>query len=181
MEHTLTFCLAYNSMGVLIIQKRKLVLLFKIGSHSVLRFKSSFCVFVLFFRNYAVYALFLFFSPLVAPPKYYSIKYYYLLVLKFSKRDTAVVAAPDGTIYLVEISSGNALWSFASGSSIYSSYQALHHHEGGESNNATDEGDLHDREGERKNATTEGDDFFIDVGEDWQLYVHGNGLKKVVS
>ncbi|KAL3514882.1 hypothetical protein ACH5RR_027599 [Cinchona calisaya] len=79
-----------------------------------------------------------------------------------SKRDTAVVAAPDGTIYLVEISSGKVLWSFASGSSIYSSYQAHHHHEG-----------------ERNNATAEGDDFFIDIGENWELFVHGNDLKKV--
>ncbi|XP_071922923.1 serine/threonine-protein kinase/endoribonuclease IRE1b-like isoform X1 [Coffea arabica] len=79
-----------------------------------------------------------------------------------SKHDTAVVAAPDGTIYLVEINSGKVLWSFASGSPIYSSYQAVHHNEG-----------------QRNNATTWADDFFIDIGEDWQLYVNGNGLKNV--
>lgn len=73
-----------------------------------------------------------------------------------------MVAAPDGTIYLVEISSGKVLWSFASGSSIYSSYQAVHH-DGGE----------------RNNATAWADDFFIDIGEDWQLYVNGSGLKNV--
>ena len=100
----------------------------------------------------------------VQPAEYYSIKCYYLLGLKFSKHDTAVVAAPDGTIYLVEINSGKVLWSFASGSAIYSSYQAVHHNEG-----------------QRNNATTWADDFFIDIGEDWQLYVNGNGLKNVVS
>lgn len=82
------------------------------------------------------------------------------LGLKISKHDTAVVAAPDGTIYLVEIKSGTILWSFASGSSIYSYHQA--------------------GEGEMHNASREDNNFYIDIGEDWELYVHGNGFKKVV-
>lgn len=73
------------------------------------------------------------------------------------------MAAPDGTVYLVEIHSGKVLWSFKSGPSIYSSYQALPSHEG----------DGH-------NASRHSDDFFVDCGDDWELYMHGNGLKKVV-
>ncbi|KAM7513975.1 hypothetical protein LguiA_003558 [Lonicera macranthoides] len=78
------------------------------------------------------------------------------------KHDTALVAAPDGTVYLVEIHSGKVLWSFKSGPSIYSSYQALP-----------------SREGDGHNASRHSDDFFIDCGDDWELYMHGNGLKKV--
>ncbi|CAI9115226.1 OLC1v1016069C1 [Oldenlandia corymbosa var. corymbosa] len=78
-----------------------------------------------------------------------------------SKRDTAVVAAPDGTIYLVEVSSGKILWSFSSGPSIYSTYKSL-----------PDDG------GEREKSDVAGD-FYIDIGDDWQLYVHGNGIPKV--
>lgn len=65
------------------------------------------------------------------------------------------MAALDGTIYLVEINSRKILWSFTSGQSIYSSYQALPNH-------------------------FAPDDFFIDCGDDWGLYVHGPGHKKVV-
>jgi outer membrane protein assembly factor BamB len=83
--------------------------------------------------------------------------------LKIRKHDTAVVATPDGTIYFVEINSGTILWSFASGSSIYAYHQALPHHEG-----------------EMHNASTDDDNFYLDIGEDWELYVHGNGFKKVV-
>ncbi|KAL9171815.1 hypothetical protein ABFS82_03G005100 [Erythranthe guttata] len=79
-----------------------------------------------------------------------------------SKHDTAIVAAPDGTVYLVEIGSGKILWSFSSGPSIYSSYQKIPDHEG-----------------EKLNTSTDGDNFYIDCGEDWELYMHGTGLKKV--
>ncbi|KAK4428316.1 Serine/threonine-protein kinase/endoribonuclease IRE1b [Sesamum alatum] len=78
------------------------------------------------------------------------------------KHDTAIVAAPDGTVYLVEIGSGKVLWSFSSGPSIYSSYQQVPNHEG-----------------EKLNASADGDNFYIDCGEDWELYMHGTGLKKV--
>lgn len=87
-----------------------------------------------------------------------------LIRLKISKRDAAVVVAPDGTIYLVDVSSGRILWSFSSGSSIYSAYQALPQDAG-----------------ERNKSTADGDDFYIDIGEDWELYVHGNGIEKVVG
>ncbi|CAA0807032.1 Serine/threonine-protein kinase/endoribonuclease IRE1b [Striga hermonthica] len=79
-----------------------------------------------------------------------------------SKHDTAILAAPDGTVYLVEIGSGKILWSFSSGPSIYSSYQQLPKYEG-----------------EKLNASAESDNFYIDCGEDWELYLHGTGLKRV--
>ncbi|KAL0361875.1 UNVERIFIED_CONTAM: hypothetical protein Sradi_3872000 [Sesamum radiatum] len=78
------------------------------------------------------------------------------------KHDTAIVAAPDGTVYLVEIGSGKVFWSFSSGPSIYSSYQQVPNHEG-----------------EKLNASADGDNFYIDCGEDWELYMHGTGLTKV--
>ncbi|KAL3655153.1 hypothetical protein CASFOL_000939 [Castilleja foliolosa] len=79
-----------------------------------------------------------------------------------AKHDTAIVAAPDGTVYFVEIGSGKVLWSFSSGPSIYSSYQHFPNHEG-----------------EKLNASADGDNFYIDCGEDWELYLHGTGLKDV--
>ncbi|KAH0681506.1 hypothetical protein KY284_022591 [Solanum tuberosum] len=82
-----------------------------------------------------------------------------LLPLK-PKRDTAIVAAPDGTVHLLDLKSGEDIWAFRSGASIYSSYQSLY-------------------QGDRNNATIEDDNFYIDCGEDWKLYVHGNGLEKV--
>ncbi|OVA00646.1 Protein kinase domain [Macleaya cordata] len=42
-----------------------------------------------------------------------------------AKQDTFLLAHNDGTIYKVESESGKVMWSFSSGSSIYSSYQAL--------------------------------------------------------
>lgn len=72
------------------------------------------------------------------------------------------MAALDGTIYLVETNSRKILWSFPSGQSIYSSYQALPNH------------------GSDNDSISEMDDFFIDCGDDWGLYVHGLGSKKVV-
>ncbi|KAK6793121.1 hypothetical protein RDI58_012202 [Solanum bulbocastanum] len=84
-----------------------------------------------------------------------------LLPLK-PKRDTAIVAAPDGTVHLLDLKSGEDIWAFRSGASIYSSYQSLS-----------------DYQGDGNNATIEDDNFYIDCGEDWKLYVHGNGLEKV--
>lgn len=69
----------------------------------------------------------------------------------FSKHDIALVAALDGTIYLMEASSRKLLWSFRSGSPIYSSYQAIL------------DGD---------NDKQPRNDFFIDCGDDWELYRH---------
>ncbi|XP_057793249.1 serine/threonine-protein kinase/endoribonuclease IRE1b-like [Salvia miltiorrhiza] len=34
-------------------------------------------------------------------------------------------------------------------------------------------------EGEKLNTSADGDNFYIDCGEDWELYLHGTGLKKV--
>ncbi|WOG99840.1 hypothetical protein DCAR_0519196 [Daucus carota subsp. sativus] len=68
-----------------------------------------------------------------------------------NKHDRALVVAPDGTISLMDVSSKKIIWSFASGPSIYSLYQALPDHEG-------DNGS-----------------FFIDLGQDdWELYMHVN-------
>ncbi|KAL8523998.1 hypothetical protein ACS0TY_013817 [Phlomoides rotata] len=80
-----------------------------------------------------------------------------------TKHETAILAAPDGTVYLVEVGSGKILWSFSSGPSIYSSYQQFPNHEG-----------------EKFNASTDSDNFYIDCGEDWELYMHGTGIKKVL-
>ncbi|XAR61521.1 Non-specific serine/threonine protein kinase [Bertholletia excelsa] len=76
------------------------------------------------------------------------------------KQNTVLVAALDGTIYLVEINSRKILWSFASGSSIYSSYQAR-------PDLNTDDHDASELPGK-----------YIDFGDDWELYVHGPGYKK---
>ncbi|GAA0140298.1 endoribonuclease [Lithospermum erythrorhizon] len=80
--------------------------------------------------------------------------------MKIRKSDSVIVAAPDGTIYLVDRNSGNAAWSFATGVPIYSSYQALP----SQDNELT--------------SPAEGDNFYVDCGEDWELYIHGNGIKK---
>ncbi|XP_057958647.1 serine/threonine-protein kinase/endoribonuclease IRE1a isoform X3 [Malania oleifera] len=77
-----------------------------------------------------------------------------LLSLK-STHDTALVAALDGTIYLVESFSGKVLWSFNSGQSIYSSYQAP-------VNQDTDE----------ENASGLSSSLFFDCGDDWELYMY---------
>ncbi|KAK4430372.1 Serine/threonine-protein kinase/endoribonuclease IRE1a [Sesamum alatum] len=72
--------------------------------------------------------------------------------------DTALVAALDGTIYLLEVGSMRPLWSFSSGSQIYSSYQAP----------------VSDKE----NASGVESNYFIDCGDDWELYAH-NSLGKL--
>lgn len=81
---------------------------------------------------------------------------------KISTHDTAIVAAPDGMVYFVEISSGQIVSSFSSGPSIYSSYQTL----------PSDEGEKFD-------SSADGDNFYIDCGKDWELYLHAKGFNKV--
>ncbi|KAL0462395.1 UNVERIFIED_CONTAM: hypothetical protein Slati_0127100 [Sesamum latifolium] len=66
-----------------------------------------------------------------------------------TKGDTALVAALDGTIYLLEVGSMRPLWSFSSGPQIYSSYQAP----------------VSDKE----NASGVESNYFIDCGDDWEL------------
>lgn len=68
--------------------------------------------------------------------------------------NTALVAALDGKIHLVETKSREVLWSFASGPSIYSSYQAPMKHDNDD-----------------ENASHLGG-FYIDCGDDWALYMH---------
>lgn len=76
-------------------------------------------------------------------------------LLSVSKEhDTALVAALDGTIHLVEPKSGKDLWSFTSGPSIYSSYQASVEHDD-----------------DKENISRLGS-FFIDCGDDWALYMN---------
>ncbi|KAG5529952.1 hypothetical protein RHGRI_030356 [Rhododendron griersonianum] len=78
-------------------------------------------------------------------------------LLSISKEhDTALVAALDGTIHLVEPKSGKDLWSFISGPSIYSSYQATVEHD-----------DDDDKENISRLSS-----FFIDCGDDWALYMN---------
>lgn len=69
--------------------------------------------------------------------------------------DTALVAALDGTINLVYRESGRVIWSFSSGSPIYSSYQAPINHDD-----------------DKENASVPGGSYFVDCGDDWKLYAH---------
>ncbi|KAJ0025895.1 hypothetical protein Pint_09200 [Pistacia integerrima] len=71
------------------------------------------------------------------------------------KADVALVASLDGTIHFIDTKLGKRLWSFSSGRPIYSSYQdSLNHNAYG---------------------------FYIDVGEDWNLYVHNTRLGKTTK
>ncbi|XP_073293602.1 serine/threonine-protein kinase/endoribonuclease IRE1a [Primulina huaijiensis] len=65
--------------------------------------------------------------------------------------DTALVASLDGTIYLLEVGSLKPLWSFSSGPEIYSSYQAP-----------------------VSNVSGLGSNYYIDCGDDWELYAHNS-------
>lgn len=70
------------------------------------------------------------------------------------------MTALDGTIYLLEVGSMNPLWSFSSGPQIYSSYQAP----------------VNDKENSSELENT----YYIDCGDDWELYAH-NSLGKLVN
>lgn len=67
--------------------------------------------------------------------------------------DTVLVAALDGTINLVYRDSGRIIWSFASGSPIYSAYQAPITHDD-----------------DNENASAPGGGYFVDCGDDWKLF-----------
>lgn len=69
------------------------------------------------------------------------------------------MAALDGTIYLLEVGSMQPLWSFSSGPQIYSSYQAP----------VNDKG----------NSSEIENNYYIDCGDDWELYAH-NSIGKLV-
>ncbi|XP_022858430.1 uncharacterized protein LOC111379303 [Olea europaea var. sylvestris] len=77
-----------------------------------------------------------------------------------TETDTALVAGLDGTIYLLELGSTKPLWSFSSGQTIYSSYQAS----------------VNDTE----NVSGIGGHYFIDCGDDWELYAHNSLGGKLV-
>uniref|UniRef100_M0ZMC6 non-specific serine/threonine protein kinase n=1 Tax=Solanum tuberosum TaxID=4113 RepID=M0ZMC6_SOLTU len=89
------------------------------------------------------------------------------LLTELKKPETALFAELDGTVSLREQNSLNTmkppLWSFSSGSSIYSSYQAPVNYNNG------------------KEASSDiGSGYFIDCGrgDDWELYAH-NRLGKL--
>ncbi|KAF2312521.1 hypothetical protein GH714_034948 [Hevea brasiliensis] len=67
-----------------------------------------------------------------------------------------LVALPNGTIYFEDTASGKVFWSFSSGAPIYSSYQAPFH-----------------QDKDKENASGPRTGFFVDYGDDWQLYAHG--------
>ena len=72
------------------------------------------------------------------------------------KPATALVAALDGTVYLVDSDSGRVFWSFSTGSPIYYSYHVP-------INNPS------------HNFTA-----FVECGDDWELIVHDAHLGKQV-
>lgn len=81
------------------------------------------------------------------------------------KQDVALVAALDGTVYLVDTKLRKIRWSFSTGQPIYSSYQA----------NLESEEDLHN-----SNASELSRDlYYIDCGDDWELYVHSKRFGKL--
>ncbi|KAJ7966988.1 putative Kinase [Quillaja saponaria] len=85
-----------------------------------------------------------------------------------SERDVAIVAALDGNLYLVDTKTWKILWSFSSGRPIYSSYQAI----------------VNSKNDQNNTSTLSDDDYFIDCGDDWELYVynkHGGKRKLPTS
>ncbi|KAJ0098238.1 hypothetical protein Patl1_29292 [Pistacia atlantica] len=81
-----------------------------------------------------------------------------LLSLPHGKRATRIGAALDGKVSMRD-DNGRVVWSFATGSPIYTSYQAPLNQ---------------DNASERTNT------FFIDCGDDWGLYAHGHlGIMKL--
>ncbi|KAJ7944037.1 putative Kinase [Quillaja saponaria] len=77
------------------------------------------------------------------------------------KRSTALVAALDGTLYMVESGSMKIIWSFPTGPPIYSSYQAP---------------DNNDKD---KESVSGSNIRSIECGEDWDLYMQTEHLVKV--
>ena len=80
-----------------------------------------------------------------------------------SKHSTALIAGLDGTVHLVESNSKRVIWSFESGTPIYTSYQAT----SGQDN-------------DKENASDPSGRFFIDCGDDWDLYMHSEHFGKTV-
>ncbi|KAK6924587.1 KEN domain, partial [Dillenia turbinata] len=74
-----------------------------------------------------------------------------------SRHDSALVAALDGTIYLEDTKSGEVLWSFSSGPSLHSSYQAPLN-----------------QDSHKPNASGTYSDYYVDCGDDWDLFVYSS-------
>ncbi|KDP43783.1 hypothetical protein JCGZ_22410 [Jatropha curcas] len=68
---------------------------------------------------------------------------------------TELVALLNGTIYFEDTISGRVLWSFSSGAPIHSSYQTPFN-----------------EDSDNENASGPSTGFFVDYGDDWQLYAH---------
>ncbi|GAB4848372.1 hypothetical protein Ancab_003067 [Ancistrocladus abbreviatus] len=68
--------------------------------------------------------------------------------------DIELIAAPNGTVYLVEINSKKVLWSFSSGPSIYSSYH------------------IPINQDDEKDDAVVTSHSFVDCGDDWELYLN---------
>ncbi|OMO83388.1 hypothetical protein COLO4_22561 [Corchorus olitorius] len=87
------------------------------------------------------------------------------------EQETELAARTDGTIVLRTQNSKRVIWSFASGSPIYSSFQAP-------STSDTD------TDNANENASQPTTAFFIDCGDDWELYAQtaqSNKMKLSVS
>ncbi|XP_022740110.1 serine/threonine-protein kinase/endoribonuclease IRE1a isoform X2 [Durio zibethinus] len=85
-------------------------------------------------------------------------------LLSISEQETELAARTDGTIVLRTKKSKRVIWSFASGSPIYSSYQAPPTLDNG-----------------NENASQPSTAFFIDCGDDWELYAHATRTNKMLS
>lgn len=75
------------------------------------------------------------------------------------KPDSILLAAPDGKIYQMDTSSGNILWSIPTGPPIYDAHQS------------------HNLEDDEHNSSRQQNNFYVDCGDDWQLYVHYKNAK----
>ncbi|GMI86300.1 ARABIDOPSIS THALIANA INOSITOL REQUIRING 1-2, INOSITOL REQUIRING 1-2 [Hibiscus trionum] len=83
-------------------------------------------------------------------------------LLSLSEQETELAARTDGAIVLRTKTSKKVIWSFASGSPIYTSYQApLTFDNGNEA------------------ASRPTPSFFIDCGDDWELYAHATRSNKM--
>lgn len=80
-----------------------------------------------------------------------------------SEHSTALIAGLDGTVHLVESNSKRVIWSFASGTPIYTSYQAPFR-----------------EDNDKENASGPNGRFFIDCGDDWELYMHTEHFGRMV-
>ena len=87
---------------------------------------------------------------------------YVLRLLLDSKPSTTLVAALDGTMYLVETGSMKVIWSFPTGSPIYDSYQAPLK-----------------KDSVKENVCGLANEF-LECGDDWALYFHNRHGAKMV-